>query len=212
MKKQLILLFACLCAVVLAACSEKEAPDKLAKGVDEQYVGTYKLASMGQANGNQLKQYRDVPLSEDLSYGETIELKKTGDYVYTINFYDDAAKKKLYQSIIQTYRYTNDGQNIKLHEKDDQFTYHIKAYKNEDGSLMMNYDGLKQLQDNGGELIDQTATYDLYDASRWYQQNESQAKTTQKLFFTDEGHLMNVTYSKADQTTSVFVYEKEVAK
>jgi hypothetical protein len=210
MKKQLRLLLACLAVVLLAACSDDSQSTKLAKGVDEAYVGTYTLKSMGQANGNQLNDYRDVPLSEDLSYGETIQLKKDGTYVYTIDFYDDLTNQKLYQSIIQTYTYTNDGKQINKSDKPN--TYHIKAYKHKDGSLMMNYDGLKQLQDNGGVLAESTEKYDLYDASKWYETNETAAKTKQKLFFTDEGHLMSVTYSKADSTTSVLVYEKEVAK
>lgn len=211
MRKLLLLLLASFIAVVLSACSDDDKKStKVAKGVDPHYVGTYTLKSMGQANGNQLKHYRDVPLSEDLSYGETIQLKKDGTYIYTIDFYDDLVKNKLYQSIIQTYQYTNDGKQLKKGDK--PISYQMKAYKNKDGSLMMNYDGLKQLQDNGGKLVEETEKYDLYDASKWYEANESKAKTTQKLFFTDEGHLMSVTYSKADSTTSVLVYEKEVAK
>lgn len=210
MKKQLLWLITCVVAVALAACSDDDQSSKHAKGVDANYVGTYTLKSMGQANGNQLNNYRAVPLSEDLSYGETIQLKKDGTYVYTIDFYDDLTNKKLYQSIIQTYTYKNDGKQVK--KSDQPNTYHIKAYKHQDGSLMMNYDGLKQLQDNGGVLAESTEKYDLYDASKWYETNEASANTKQKLFFTEEGHFMSVTYSKADSTTSVLVYEKEVAK
>ncbi|RUS55603.1 hypothetical protein QI30_11825 [Kurthia sp. 3B1D] len=208
MKKISFVIASVLLMLILGACSEEKKSDKAAKNVDTQYVGSYTLMSMGQADGNQLKNYRTVPLSEDLAYAEKIELKKNGDYVNIIQFYDDQSQEKMYQEIIQYDGYTNDGKNVHLTTTTDDNTYELKAYKNEDGSLMMNYDGLKQLQDNGATLTNSTATYDAYNVTEWYNKNNASQKSTQKLFFTDEGHLMSVTYSKADNTTSVLVYEK----
>lgn len=208
MKKISLVIGTVLLMLILGACSEEKKADKVAKNIDTQYVGTYTLMSMGQADGNQLKTYRKVPLSEDLSYGEKIELKKDGSYVNTIQFYDEQSTENMYQEIIQYDSYTNDDKNVNLTATTDDNTYELKAYKNKDGSLMMNYDGLKQLQDNGATLTNSTETYDAYNVTEWYNKNNASQKSTQKLFFTDEGHLMTVTYSKADNTTSVLVYEK----
>lgn len=207
MKKIWMLLGMAFFALVLGACSE-EKKDSVAKEIDAKYVGTYTLKSMGQATGNQLNDYHTVPLSEDLAYAEKIQLKKNGDYVNTIQFYDDQTTDSLYQEIIQRDRYKNDGKKVVVTNSTKGNHYAIKAYKNSDGSLLMNYDGLKQLQDNGAKLTNSTEQYDEYDVTAWYGKNNTAQKLTQKIFFTDEGHLMTVTYSKTDNSTSVLIYEK----
>ena len=208
MKKICLLLGTALLMIVLGACSE-EKKDSVAKGVDTKYVGTYTLRSMGQATGNQMDTYQQVPLSEDLAYAEKIQLKKNGEYVNTIQFYDDQTTDKMYQEIIQRDRYKNDGKKVVITDSTKDNHYAIKAYKNSDGSLLMNYDGLKQLQDNGATLTNATAQYDEYDVTAWYDKNNTAQKLTQKIFFTEEGHLVNITYSKTDNTTSVLIYESE---
>lgn len=216
MKKNWICLvcFICLLAAVLAGCQDqKDETEKLAKDVDAAYVGTYKLVSMGQTTGNAYKAYQKVPLSEDLTYGETITLHKNGLFDQNIYFYDDVEMKDPYQYVLQRYHYTNDGKNIVLNRslKEDGTYYQIKAFKNDDGSLKMNYDGLKQLQDNGATLKDSSNTYELYDASKWYAKTKD-TTMKEKFFFHEEGALVGVTYSKTDNSTSVLVYEKESKK
>lgn len=216
MKKNWICLacFICLLAVVLAGCQDaKDETEKLAKDVDASYVGTYKLVSMGQTTGNAYKNYQKVPLSEDLTYSEEITLHKNGLFDQNIYFYDDVEMKDPYQYVLQRYHYTNDEKNIMLDrslKKSDAY-YQIKAFKNEDGSLKMNYDGLKQLQDNGATLKQSTNTFELYDATKWYEKTKD-ASTKERFFFNSEGALVGVTYSKTDDSTSVLVYEKQPDK